>query len=439
MTSGESTIGPDGNEGHTDELHRLLATAVAAPPAERVERYRDRLAEGGPPVVNLLLQLERDRPHLGLFAVAVLEAAAKRSVAAAERAIRLLITSAATSETRAYAEDAINRLGPHQKARPRAAPPSRSFTILGVINKARRRRGEPILDASEAGKVLGNLARREDDPLRYRNVCWSCAAVVDEATNEHCAHCSWLVCWCGGCRAPYYPDPRTGQKGPCRQEVWLLADRMGDEAIEADIDFRGSPILTSQRPAQDAPGIAAEFRSGGISAVYHWTPLRGVASILRRGILSRHTLMDRAVPFVGHGYGSQDKEKLLSGYVCLSFAPKPWMMLEWSDTPVLLELAPDVLLGDGTLFIPGNSASASFSASSLASQTGLPAAEGLFLSGGVAPQAEAWVLASVPRIGIRAIHLPDTALAGAVSRDLDGALARPIHVTPAYFEAQRAT
>jgi hypothetical protein len=54
---------------------------------ERIELHRSRLAEGGPAAVDLLLQLEGNRPHLGLFVVPVLEAAAKRRVAAAELAV----------------------------------------------------------------------------------------------------------------------------------------------------------------------------------------------------------------------------------------------------------------------------------------------------------------------------------------------------------------
>lgn len=423
-------------------LQRILAAAVTAPPAERIELYRDQLADGGPPVVDLLLTLERDRPRLGLFVVAVLEATARRRLAVAEQAIRLLITSGADPQTRAYAADAIGRLELPRAAAKRPSGQTAPATPLDRINLARRRRGEPILDAAEAQKVLDNLAARHSDPRRYRNICWSCHAVVDAATNERCVQCSWLVCWCGGCRAPSYVDPGTGQKGPCRQEVWLLADEMGDGSIELDTDFRGSPILTSQPPAADAPYIAAELRTRGIDAVYHWTPRRSIGSILRWGILSRGTLMERAIPFVGHGYGTLEKEGLLSAYVCISFAPKPWMMQEWSESPVLLELTPEALLGDGTLFIPGNSASGTFSASSLSSMNGMPAAQGLFLSGRVALQAEAWVRGWLPRIGIRAIHVADDVMARLVAADLRvdlrKDLLRPIHVSPSYFASPQA-
>lgn len=417
--------------GPQDDFESLVRAAASAPPAERVERYRDRLAECGPSIVDPLLQLERDQPRLGLFVVTVLEAAAKRGERVAERAIRLLITDAATAESRASAADAIGRV--HASGRP-SAPSRRPYEgIVDVINDARRRRGEPILDAAELGKVRQNLARRERDPSHYRNVCWNCVAAVDEGTNEHCGDCGWLVCWCGGCRAPSFTDRRTGQRGPCRREVWLLAPRMGERSIDTDQDFRGSPILTSQKPAQDAKEVVAALRSHGVEAVYHWTPLRGVASILHSGILSRRLLADSGIPFVGHGYGGRDKETVLFDYVSLSFAPKPWMMSEWSDDPVLLELELDVLLGDGTLFVPGNSASATFSAASLTSMTGAPATEGLFATGQLAAQAEAWVRVSVPRVGIRAVHVPDAVLGRLASRDVEREWARPIIVSPSFF------
>lgn len=414
-----------------DELDSLMTAAVAAPPADRVERYRDRLAERGSPIVEPLLELERDRPQLGLFVVTVLEAAAKRGVAVAERAIRLLITEAETAETRASAADAIGRVRGLAGRSVATSTPRRS--TIDVINDARRRRGEPTLDATELRKIRENLARRERDPTRYRNVCWNCVAAVDEGTNEHCGDCGWLVCWCGGCRAPSFVDRRTGQRGPCRREVWLLAHRMDERSIDADKDFRGRPIFTSHKPAKDAEEVASTLRSHGIERVYHWTPLRGVSSILRRGILPRRTLAESSIAFVGHGYGGPDKEAVLFDYVSLSFAPKTWMMSEWSDDPVLLEMAPDVLLGEGTLFIPGNSASRTFSASSLKSMTGLRAAEGLFATGQLAAQAEAWVPSFVPRVGIRAIHVADAVLGRLASRGVEPDLARPIVVSPSLF------
>lgn len=434
LTSTTATGAPKPDADASETLRRLLALAITAPPSERVDLYRERLAEGGPAVVDLLLQLEVERPHLGLFAIAVLEAVAKRNVVAAQHAIRLLITTAADPSTRAQAADTIDRLeSPRPVAKSHAQAPSPT-TPLDLINLARRKRGEPILDAAEARKVLNNLAAREQDPRRYRKWCWSCRAVVDEATNEQCAHCTWLVCWCGACRDPGWTDSLTGQIGPCRREVWFLAD---NDTIAVDTDFQGLPILTTQPPAAAESDIAAALRTGGVDAVYHWTPLRGVASILRWSILSRRALLERTIPFVGHGYGNQDKARLLSAYVCLSFAPKPWMMEEWSQSPVLLELVPEVLLGNGTLFVPGNSASAMFSSSSLASMIGLPAAEALFLSGRVVTQAEAWVRASVPRVGIRAIHVADKIMARnvavALSVDLPKDAVRPIRVSPSYF------
>lgn len=419
--------------GAPNDLDGVLRAAATALPSERVELYRDRLADYGPPIVDPLLRLERDEPRLGLFVVTVLEAAAKRGVNAAERAIRLLITDAATADVRASAADAIGRM--RSAGRPSSRPRRSYDGIVDVINDARSRRGEPILDAAELRKVRENLARRESDPKRYRNNCWNCGAAVDEGSNEHCGDCGWLICWCGGCRAPEFTDRQTGQRGPCKREVWLLSRRMGERSIDTDKDFRGSRILTSQRPAEDAKDVAAALRSHGIEAVYHWTPLRAVASILQSGILSRRLLAESGIGYVGHGYGGRDKEAVLSDYVSLSFAPKPWMMVEWSDDPVLVELELEAVLGDGTLFIPGNSASGTFSASSLRSMIGAPAAEGLFLTGQLVAQAEAWVRSAVPRVGIRTIHVADDVLRRLASRDIEPESMRPIVVSPGLFSS----
>jgi hypothetical protein len=259
------------------------------------------------------------------------------------------------------------------------------------INEVRRRRGEPELDAAEIEHVLGNLKRRELDEARYRNVCWVCHAVVDESTNPHCEACRWLVCWCGACREPEHPWPRPrGPVGPCRNEVYLF----GEELSYPDRDYLGHPILTAVAPASDASEIRDLLARHGVGSVYHWSPGRSASSIIRNGILSRAQLHRRGIrDWVPHGYGSPEKERALSGHVGVAFRVKPLMMREWSSTPVVLELDPEILV--------------------LSTLRGAAALDRLFVREHVLAdgQAEAWIKDRIPSAAIRLLHVatPDLA------------------------------
>jgi hypothetical protein len=426
-------------------LGELVQEAVASPPNERVERYRDRLASFGDDVVRPLLTLEREQPSLGLFVTVVLERAAHTGADEARIGLDMLASLGKDLATRRAARDARSRTGGRRVPQEdvpnvevtRIRPRSPAETIQ-LINAARERRGEPTLDAAEAGQVIANLERRAADPDRYRSVCWKCSAAVDAATNERCEFCQWLVCWCGGCRAPNYRDRRTGETGHCRREVWLSIREREDAQEVVDLDYRGVPILTAGPPASDEAATVSTLVSHGIRAVFHWTPLRNLRSILMRGLLSRATLARRRIPIVAHGYGSIEKEKALRDYVCVSLEPKPWMMSAWSETPLVLEVDPAPLGSEGTLFVPGNSASMVFDIDGLLAMQGTPSVEKMFRSGSLAPQAEAWIPMAVPRIAIRAIHAKDVSTAKSVHAS--GVLADLPHppqvrVTPEFFLA----
>lgn len=420
-----------------NSLDQLIREAVGSSPGERVERYRDRLAALGDVVVSPLLTLERRQPAMGLFVTTVLEAAARMGAAQARTGLDVLASKAKDLVTRTAAREArsrtdnrrvshadltqaiLTRTGNRRVSQIDVTQPivttgnrSRSpEEIIQLINSARERRGEPVLDAAEAQQVLGNLERRAAGPDHYRNVCWKCSAAVDAATNEPCLFCRWLVCWCGGCRAPNFVDRRTGKSGHCRQEVWLAVRELQDADEVIDFDYRDAPILTAGPPALDEKAMRALLARRGVRSVFHWTPLRNLGSVLERGLLSREGLARRRIPIVPHGYGSIEKEEALRDHVCVSLEPKPWMMHQWSETPIVLEIDPASLLAEGTLFVPGNSASRVFEAKDLLTMSGLSSIERLFRTGSVTPQAEAWIRPAVPRIAIRGIHVPDASVA----------------------------
>ena len=188
----------------------------------------------------------------------------------------------------------------------------------------------------------------------------------------------------------------------------------GEELSYPDRDYLGHPILTAVAPATDAPGIRDLLARHGVGSVYHWSPGRSVTSIIRLGILSRAQLHRRGIrDWVQHGYGSPEKERALSGHVGVAFRVKPLMMREWSSTPVVLELDPETLVGEGTLFVPGNSAASRFPASELSTLRGTAALDRLFVREQVLAdgQAEAWIKDRIPSAAIRSLHVatPDLA------------------------------
>ncbi len=278
--------------------------------------------------------------------------------------------------------------------------------VIAKINEARTRRGDAVLDPREAAQVAANLERRAADPRHYTNVCWNCTAVVDEGTNEHCGECRWLVCWCGACRKRTYVD-RYGVSGACRREVWTLLDH-----DLPDVDFKGRRIVTARHPAADADSVRRLSRTARVASAFHWSPARAIPSILHWGLLARPDLKDRGIPFVPHGYGSLEKERQLSAYVATSLRPKLGMIEAWTDSPVIWELDPEVLLAAGTLFVDGNSASAERDLDQVLASAGAAAFERALaaheMPGG---QPEILIPNRIPRAAIVRIHVSDEAMA----------------------------
>lgn len=204
----------------TESIDQLIALARDSSPADRVEQFRDRLAALGADVVPAMVGL-RDDSALCRFAITVLEASARNMIASAWEGLVVVSKKAADAGVRHLATEALDRVPISHAEMSRLVKVERlkrGAVLVALINDARRRRGELVLDRSEARKVLHNLELQAQDPNRYHKWCWSCRAVVDAATNEKCPYCGWLVCWCGACRDPRWTDRNTGESaGVCRR------------------------------------------------------------------------------------------------------------------------------------------------------------------------------------------------------------------------------
>jgi hypothetical protein len=298
--------------------------------------------------------------------------------------------------------------------------------VLDKINRARSRRGEPVLDPAEAAQVLEGFRRRAANPRAYRNVCWQCTAVVTEEFNLHCEECNWLVCWCGACREPDRPWPPTYQAGPCPIEAGYFGKELG----YPDHDYRGRPIVSANPPAPGSAELAKAIEIRGMGPLFHWTPARALESILSHGVLSRAELRRAGISVVGHNYGSHEKETILTPYVALAFRPKAVMMKAWSRSPVVLEIDPVVVLGAGTLFVPGNSASGTYRPEDLASLQGAAAFGRVWPEGEREPasQSEVWVRGRLPRRAIRRAFVETPTLAERLRARVQ--VAKPGHTPP---------
>jgi hypothetical protein len=421
-----------------NDASTLVAEAIAAPAANRVPGYRDRIAAFGTSAVEPVMIAYRANSAMGYFAVTVLAAIGRNGSSAAVEGLQEIAATSDDASLVRFSRDAMRGLRLPSAAPPVAedewwppddpfdAPADTTQSVLDKINRARSRRGEPVLDPAESAQVLEGLRRRAADKRAYRNVCWHCKAVVTEEFNLHCDECSWLVCWCGACREPYRPWPPTNEVGPCPIEAGYFGKELG----YPDRDFQGRPIVSANPPAADASQLQVALEERGITALYHWTPARALESILAHGVLSRRHLRNAGVSVVSHGYGSHEKETALAPYVALAFRPKAMMMKAWSRNPVVLEVNPIVALGSGTLFVPGNSASLTFAADDLVTLQGASAFERVWPAGqrDAASQSEIWVRARLPRPAIRKVFVETPTLADKLLARLQ--IARPGFVPP---------
>lgn len=206
----------------TESIDQLIALARDSSPVDRVEQFRDRLADLGSDVVPAMVGL-RDDSTLCRFAVTVLEVLSRKMMASAWEGLALVSNQAVDVQVRDLATEALNRVpvsAAEMRRRAAVERAERAVVLVESINTARQRRGDRVLDENQAREVLHNLELRAQDPNRYHRWCWSCRAVVDAATNENCPSCGWLVCWCGACRDPKWRDRNTKEvAGPCPRYI----------------------------------------------------------------------------------------------------------------------------------------------------------------------------------------------------------------------------
>ena len=118
-------------------------------------------------------------------------------------------------------EDEAARCAEIDRARQEADVNLAVRSQIANIAAIRMRLGKPPLNEEERDRIDGAVRARQANPNAYRNVCWNCRTPVHSSFNPHCSACGWLVCVCGGCRAPNFVD-RQGRSGPCRMEMDLL-------------------------------------------------------------------------------------------------------------------------------------------------------------------------------------------------------------------------
>ncbi len=92
---------------------------------------------------------------------------------------------------------------------------------IAIVTAIRSRLGRPSPTPDELVRVENAVRASIANPLAYSNVCWKCHTPVHDSFNPPCSACGWLVCICGGCRAPWFID-RQGRSGPCPMEADLV-------------------------------------------------------------------------------------------------------------------------------------------------------------------------------------------------------------------------
>ena len=92
---------------------------------------------------------------------------------------------------------------------------------IAIIDAIRSHLERPALTEAEQRRIESAVRASLSDPGAYSNFCWKCGTPVHSSFNPHCSACGWLVCMCGGCRAPHFVD-RHGRSGACPQEADLL-------------------------------------------------------------------------------------------------------------------------------------------------------------------------------------------------------------------------
>ena len=123
--------------------------------------------------------------------------------------------------------------------------------------------------------------------------------------------------------------------------------------------------------------FAASCRRHNILALYHATSVANLPSIVRAGgLLSRKRQNQEGYcPEKYHGWGNKWQD--LEDYICLGFKP-PRHLRDEKAPQAVLKISPDVILLEGTVFCPLNSARKWLSAAEIGARADLESFEVLF-------------------------------------------------------------
>jgi len=166
-------------------------------------------------------------------------------------------------------------------------------------------------------------------------------------------------------------------------------------------------------PGHDAQRIQASVQRREVKAIYHYTAITNLPSILREGgLLSRDQMNAKGILYLGHGWGRPGKEQELEDYICCGFVPHWGMLRKEREPQAVLELTPDLIWRHGTIFCPGNSASNEFNLEMLRDMNTVEAFDAMFdnpdTSFPIPYQCEVMVYRKIPLGHLRATHFQTT-------------------------------
>lgn len=139
--------------------------------------------------------------------------------------------------------------------------------------------------------------------------------------------------------------------------------------------------MSSKKPLSEArkTALRASLRRRRLHRLFHFTPADHLRSIFRTGALfCRRELIARKIPFSGHGWGYLGKEQEFGDYVICGFCPH-WGMIRREERPIaVMKVESEILLVDGALICPGNSASNEYTLDNLRTNDPFELFDGLF-------------------------------------------------------------
>src|SRR4051794_1030254 len=210
------------------------------------------------------------------------------------------------------------------------------------------------------------------------------------------------------------------------------ADQAERERVErevADGVARTAQREEAERAAWSQPWMKTDDRfrisasNHAIAAVYHWTPVRCLGSILALGIRSRSYLDRYDIAYEPHSYGTWGKAAAFEHHVAVSLRPQRGMFWQVEDASLLV-VDRRLLARNGSFYAPGNTASRTYDFATVSRRTSVEDLEALFAGPhDEAPadwQAEIWIPKGVHQRRIERIIVRDERAADAARRAVAG-------------------